>query len=475
MYWRYSLGQAKNKEIQEYMDKIGIIKSVRGQVVEVYSESASLPEISEILTVEEDKSIKLEVFGYTGASLLCLCLTNSSSLYRGMSVLTTGSPILIPVGNEVLGRVMNIFGEEEDNKGAILSAKRLPIYSTPPPFNLLKNSTEILETGIKAIDFLTPFLKGSKVGFIGGAGVGKTVLITELIHNITRNHQGVSVFAGIGERVREGHELIHNLEEAKVLENISLIFGQMGENAAVRLRVGDAAATIAEYFRDQENKDVLVFIDNIYRFVQAGSEVSTLIGDIPSEQGYQPDLQSALGNLEERLVSTNNAYLTSIQTIYVPSDDITDPGVYSIISYLDAVLVLSRSSAQVGIFPPIDLHQSSSSILSSKSLLGEEHHELILKFKQIIEKYNQLSRIVAILGENELTGEDHLIYNRAKKLINYLTQPFFVVESQTGRKGVFVPRQETIKDIKQIIEGKLDNISEDKLLYIGSLKEISLI
>lgn len=454
---------------------VGTIRSVNGQIVEIDVSGTYLPEIYEILTSPDDPSIKMEVYAYSGTSLYCLSLSDVVNIARNMSVITTGGPIMIPVGPAVLGRVMNLFGESEDSGDPISAATRMPIYSRAPTYNTIASSTSILETGIKAIDFLTPFLKGGKIGFIGGAGVGKTVLITELIHNITQKHKGVSVFAGIGERTREGHELIKNLSQSKVMPNISLVFGQMSENAAIRLRVGSAAATIAEHFRDTEKKDVLVFIDNIYRFVQAGNEVSILIGDIPSESGYQPTLQSELGLLEERLVSTQNGSITSIQTIYVPSDELSDPGVSSIISYLDAVVVLSRQNAQIGLFPPVDINQSSSSLLSSAPIIGEKHYQLMTIFKQIAERYDQLSRIVAILGEKELSTEDQMVYQRAKKMMNYLTQPFFVAEEQTGRKGVYVTREQTLADIEMILMGKLDHVSEDKLMYIGSLKDAKLI
>lgn len=392
-----------------------------------------------------------------------------------MAIFTTKNSLLIPVGSKTLGRVMNLFGEEEDGKGKINYDQLLPIYSRTPTFNILKGSTQVLETGIKIIDFVAPFLKGGKIGFVGGAGVGKTVLISELIHNITSATAGVAIFAGIGERTREGQELAENLASSKVLDKVTLIFGQMGENAAIRFRVATAAAAIAEYFRDVEKKDVLFFIDNIYRFVQAGNEVSTLLGTIPSEQGYQATLQTELGGLEERLVSTVNGTITSIQTVYVPSDDLTDPGVSSLISYLDSIVTLSRSVAQTGHYPAVDLLQSSSSILSVQSIIGEKHHSLITEFQQLINRYDQLSRIVAILGTAELTTKDQMVYNRAKRMINYLTQPFFVTQDQTGRKGVYVPKEQMLGDVELILNGRLDEVPEDRLLYIGSLKEAGIL
>ncbi len=449
---------------------IGKIKSISGQIVKVEVESDTLPEIGEILTSTEDPNIRLEVYAYLNNHLLCLSLTENNNIYRNMSIITTKKPILLGVGPGLLGRVINLFGDPQDNKGPIQYKAQLPIYIKPPTFNVLKNSPTIQETGIKAIDFLSPFLKGSKVGFIGGAGVGKTILITEIIHNVTNAHHGVSVFAGIGERVREGQELLENLEKSRILPNIALILGEMSENAAVRFRVASAAATLAEYFRDAEKRDVLLFIDNLYRFVQAGNELSTLTGAIPSEQGYQPTLQSELGYLEERLVSTLNGSITSIQTVYVPADDMTDPGVHSLMSYLDAVVVLSREVAQLGRYPAIDLYATSASILSTPAYIGQDHYELITRFQQTLSRYKELERIVAILGEAELSVSDQLTYARAKRLINYMTQPFFVTAAQTGRPGVYVTRAQTIADVKSILEGRLDKVPEDKVLYIGALK-----
>lgn len=454
---------------------VGQVRSVSGQIVTVDIQTDNLPEIGEILISPDNPTIKLEVYNFSNDVIYCLSLSENILLYRNMTIITTKNPLLIPVGSKTLGRAMNLFGSDEDGKGTIKSDNQLPIYADPPSINTLRNSSEILETGIKAIDFICPFMKGGKIGFIGGAGVGKTVLISELVHNITNNSQGVSIFAGVGERVREGQELINNLDKYKVLPRISLIFGQMGENATVRFRIGNAAATMAEYFRDTEKKDVLFFIDNIYRFVQAGNEVANLIGNLPAEQGYQSTLQAELAHLEERLVSTINGSITSLQTVYVPSDDLTDPGVYSLISYLDSVVILSRAVAQLGIYPSIDLAASNSSLLSLSSLIGQNHYQLVTKFKEVIDRYNEILRIVAILGVQELSTTDQIIYNRAKRLINYLTQPFFVTENQTGKKGIYVKKDQTISDIRAIMEGKLDKVPEDKLLFIGSLTDAKLI
>lgn len=457
------------------LEYVGKIKSVEGQIVEIELDGQIIPQISEILTSEENTAVKLEVYAYSETTLYCLSLSEINKIYRNMPIFTTGSPILIPVGSSTLGRVMNLFGDDEDGKGPITGNARLPIYSNAPPFNTLENVPQVLETGIKVIDFVAPFLRGGKIGFIGGAGVGKTVLITELIHNITKGLKGVAVFAGVGERAREGHELYKTLEQSKTISNISMIFGQMGENATIRFRVVNAAATLGEYFRDQEKKDVLFFIDNIYRFVQAGNEVSTVLGHIPSEQGYQSTLQSELGNVQERLVSTVNGSITSIQTVYVPSDDLSDAGVAGIVTYFDSIITLSRSVAQLGLYPAVDLLESSSSVLTSAHLIGNDHFQLITEFQQVLTRYKELQRIVAILGESELSTQDQLIFNRAKKLTNYLTQPLFVTESQTGKEGKYVSRQNTIEDIKVILSGQVDKVPPEKFLYIGTLSEAKII
>ena len=453
---------------------IGKIKSIIGSIVEIELDTQETPIIGEVLSTVDSPDVRLEVHTFNETSLMCLSLTDVSLLARNMDVITTKKPLVIPVGPQVLGRVMNLFGDAEDGKGPIETKEHAPIYARKPSFSLVKNSSEILETGIKAIDFIAPFVKGAKVGFIGGAGVGKTVLITELIHNVSEKHEGVSVFAGVGERIREGQELYHRLESSKTLPNIALVLGQMNENAAIRFRVASAAITIAEYFRDIEKKDILFFIDNMYRFVQAGNEVASVLGIIPSEQGYQATMSSELGNLQERLVSTTDGSITSIQTIYVPSDELTDPGVTNTLAYLDSVIFLSRSIAQLGIYPPVDLIQSSSSITLS-NYIGILHHNLLEEVQQLITRYSELERIVAIIGEQELSQDDRTLYNRAKKIINYLTQPFSVTEAQTGRAGTFIPREVTVNDIHIILEGKLDNVPTEKLLYIGSLKDAGLV
>lgn len=457
------------------MDKvIGVIKSINGSVVIIELQEDYQPIIGEVLSSNEDHEVILEVFAVDNKDLYCLSLSKGNVLYRNMTITTRGEQMLFPVGEGLLGRAVNLFGVSEDSKGDIQFEKKLPIYSLAPPFNILKNKSEILETGIKVIDFVAPFLRGGKVGLIGGAGVGKTVLITEMIHNITKFDTSVSIFAGIGERIREGQELYERLEVSKTLSKIALVLGQMNENAAIRSRIANAAVTLAEYFRDERKKDVLFFIDNIYRFVQAGNEIATLLATLPSEQGYQATMQTEIANLEERLASTVNGSITSIQTVYLPSDEINDPGVTSALSFMDSVLVLSRSIAQMNLYPCVDLLQSTSSI-NSPSYIGENHYNVLTQFQDTISKFEELSKIVAIIGESELSPQDQIVFARAKKLKNYMTQPFFTTEQQTSRPGKIIPKEVTVSDVAAILSGKLDNVPEDRLLYIGPLKEAMLL
>ncbi|TSC66663.1 MAG: atpD [Microgenomates group bacterium Gr01-1014_80] len=457
----------------------GIIVSVQSQIAQVAIESTDLPALNEILTCPQEPEVRLEVYSQSQNQVSCLILSDPTKLYRSMIVQSARTDLRIPVGAPTLGRAINLFGEGQDGGERINTGIFSSIYSRTPPINTVKNSFELLPSGIKAIDFLTPFTKGAKIGFIGGAGVGKTILMTELLHNITgaiggERSRTVSVFAGVGERIREGQELYQRMKELKVLEKVVLILGQMNENAAVRLHVAQAGATLAEYFRDNDKKDVLFFIDNMFRFVQAGNELSSILGALPSEQGYQATLQREISALEDRLVSTVNGSVTSIQTVYVPADELNDPGVSAIMSFLDVSIILSRSNASLGIYPPIDPF-SSSSAAASKSYLGAEHYDALIQVRQLLGNYQKLSHIVAIVGESELSTEDQILLNRAKKVINFLTQPFFVTEAQTGRIGVYVPRETTIKDIKVILSGKLDNIPSEKFLYIGSLRDARII
>lgn len=462
-------------EVSEGKQFKGRVRGVRGQIVEVgYDDTEGLPKFFEILTSPENTQISLEVYAYAeNNTLFCLSLTKRRYLYRNMPIVSTGHPLVVPVGKGILGRVFNLFGDPVDNKGPLIDTKPMGIYRDMSITTNVVTSQEILETGIKQIDFFTPFVKGGKVGFVGGAGVGKTVLMTELLHNITYKHEGLSIFAGVGERIREGHELMKALESSKVIDRVALIFGQMNENAIIRFRVAWAASTLAEFFRDEYKKDVLFFADNVYRFIQAGAEVSAVLGSIPSELGYQATLETEISNFENRLVSTDNGSITSLQTVYVPADELSDVGVAAILSHLDAQVILSRDRASRGFYPPIDPLVSTSSTLN-KRIVGDLHYEVATRALETLNNHQRLSRIVAIVGEAELSPYDQLVYQRAKKLINYLTQPFFTTESQTGKKGVTVERNTTVKDVDMIISGKLDQVPAEKFLYIGSVADAGL-
>src|SRR3990167_5050005 len=443
---------------------VGRIRKIRGQIVEIeYDESSNLPNFHDILTSPDNPLIRLELYAYKGRNrLFCLSLTQKKWLLRNMPIYSTSQPLVIPAGKSVLGRVFNLFGEPQDNKGPLSKAELIPIYGKSAGIGNVVTSSEIIETGIKQIDFFTPFVKGGKIGFVGGAGVGKTVLMTELLRNITYKGQGLAVFAGIGERIREGHELMKSLEEAKVIDRVALIFGQMNEHSIIRFRVAWAASTLAEYFREKNKKDILFFADNVYRFIQAGAEVSSILGYIPSELGYQATLETEISNFENRLVSTTNGSITSVQTVYVPADELTDVGVSAIISHLDAVVILSRALASRGYNPAIDPLLSSASTLN-KNIVGEEHYKTATEALELLNNHKILSRTVAIVGEAELSVYDQLVFQRAKKLINYLTQPFSTLEAQTGKKGAFVPRETTIKNIAAILGGKIDSVTPEKL------------
>ncbi len=449
----------------------GTIVSVRGQIAQVQSSGAGLPGLNEALICPDEKGVYLEVFFQEKQYVSCLILSDPDKLFRGMKVVGTNSQLSVPEGAGLLGRAIDLFGNPLDNGKPIDSQKRRSIYSRTPSLNTVATTSQVLETGIKAIDFLTPILRGGKTGFVGGAGVGKTILITELLHNITLRHNGVSVFAGVGERIREGQELYQRLFETRVLPSTAIVLGNMNENAGVRFRVALAASAIAEYFRDVMKKDVLMFIDNMFRFVQAGNELATLLGTLPSEQGYQATMLTELSQLEDRLVSTVNGSITSVQTVYVPADETNDPAVTAITSFFDTAIVLSRTVAQHNLYPPIDLSASSTSALK-RSIVGSDHFEVAIQFQKMLSEYNSLAHIVAIVGESELSAQDRLLYQRTKKIINYLTQPFFMTEAQSGKRGVYVARAEAVADIRMIIAGKLDSVPEDKFLYIGNIKDI---
>lgn len=456
------------------MNDMGKVIEIQGQIAEVEFRN-SQPNIHDILISKDHPDIKMQVASASGShSFYCLNLGPTGKLYRGLKVTNTGKPIVIPTGPGLLGRVMNIFGEPIDDLGPIRRNGQMPIYSEGLQYDEIAKHNEILETGIKVIDFFTPMTQGGKIGLFGGAGVGKTILLTEIIHNVVVLHknESVSVFAGVGERTREGHELYETLRDKKVLQFVSLVLGAMGENPAIRFLTGYTAVAVAEYFRDYLKKNVLFFIDNIFRFAQAGNELSVLMNMIPSEDGYQATLVSEMASLHERLISNKSNFITSIEAIYVPNDDILDQGVQAIFPYLDSSAVLSRSAYQEGLLPAIDILASGSSNLNAATV-GQTHHDVAIKALNLLKQATALNRIVSLIEESELSPGDRLVYRRAKKLRNYMTQNFFVTESQTGRKGAYVPREITVKDVNDLISGKHDNISDDKFSYIGSIKEIT--
>jgi F-type H+/Na+-transporting ATPase subunit beta len=456
------------------MDSQGKIVAIDGQVVTVEFPPDSPPEARDILVLKDDPTNRMEVIiSSTDSTFFCLAFSPTDKLYRGAVVVNTKTPIQIPVGQEVLGRIVNIFGEPIDDKGPINAKQKMPIYSDKSNFGEIVAHHELLETGIKALDFFSPIVKGDKIGLFGGAGVGKTILLTEIIHNVVNLSSKKSVvFAGIGERSREGQELYETLNEQKTLPFVSMVFGTMGDNPAIRFRAAFTAATIAEYFRDQANQEVLFFIDNIFRYVQAGNELSMLMNTIPSEDGYQATLASEMGSFHERLSSTKNSAITTVEAIYIPNDDILDQGVQSIFPYLDSTIILSRNVYQEGRIPAIDLLESTSANLNP-NLVGSAHYETALAAQALLKQSVTLERIVSLIGASELSSEDRLTFERAKKLKSYMTQPFFVAAAQTGRPGKFVPVKTTIRDVHDIMEGKYDSVDEEKFLFLGSLDEIN--
>ncbi|MCX7928879.1 MAG: F0F1 ATP synthase subunit beta [Patescibacteria group bacterium] len=461
--------------MSEQQDTSGKVVSVKDQVVEIEFPHAK-PAIYDLLVLESNKDVVFEVYCSSAKPnvFYCLCLTNTNDLCRGAKVLNMGSQIMFPVGQELLGRVVNIFGNPIDNKGLINAKKYRQIHEIQDQADLLTKE-EILETGIKVVDLFCPILKGGKVGLFGGAGVGKTILLTEVLHNIVGSSQkkAVSVFAGVGERSREGLELYNSLAKSGVINSSCLIFGTMGENPAVRYLTAFSAATLAEYFRDEEEKDVLFFIDNVYRFAQAGNEISTLTSNLPSEDGYQATLETEMAHFHERVVATNKAAITTFEAIYVPADDILDHGVQAIYPYLDSIVVLSRQMYQQGILPAIDVLSSTSNSLHPR-IVGRDHFETVLKSKAILKQAESLERIVSLVGESELSVEDQLIYKRARKIKNFMTQPFFVTESQKGIKGVSVPLAQAVNDLAGIIDGRYDHIPEEKFLFVGLISDIKI-
>ena len=453
---------------------IGEIKGVSGPVIDVAFNKAELPAIREELYVNIGGEQRvMEVAQHVGDGMVrCIMLGAGEGLYRGMSVYATGSPIEVPVGEEGLGRLFNVLGEPLDGKAPISdTCERHSIYCPAPAYDERQNTEEILETGIKVIDLLAPYSKGGKIGLFGGAGVGKTVLIQELIHNIASEHGGYSVFTGVGERSREGNDLYTEMCESGVIDKTALVFGQMNESPGVRMRVALTGLTMAEYFRDESHKDVLLFIDNIFRFIQAGSEVSTLLGRMPSAVGYQPTLATELGELEERIASTQSGSVTSVQAIYVPADDLTDPAPATTFAHLDATTVLSRKIAELGIYPAVDPLESSSRALEIE-VVGEEHYDIARHVQEILQHYKELQDIIAILGMDELGDEDKLIVRRARKIQRFLSQPFSVAEKFTGVTGVFVPLEETLRGFKAIIDGEMDEYPESAFFNVGTIDDV---
>jgi len=452
----------------------GKIVQIIGPVVDVEF-SKGVPAIHDALSVENKRAgskLVLEVAGHLGGGVVrTVALGPSDGLQRGLVVQDTGGPISVPVGKETLGRMFNLLGEPIDGMPAVSGAERMPIHRKAPSFDEQSAKVEIFETGIKVIDLIAPFIKGGKVGLFGGAGVGKTVLLQELIRNVATVHKGYSVFAGVGERTREGNDLYNEMKESGVLKQTALVFGQMNEVPGARLRVALSALTMAEYFRDKSGSDVLLFIDNIFRFTQAGSEVSALLGRMPSAVGYQPTLASEMGELQERITSTKDGSITSVQAIYVPADDITDPAPATTFSHLDSTIVLSRALTELGIYPAVDPLASSSGALTP-AIVGEEHYKVSRDIQRILQRYKDLQDIIAILGIEELSDEDKQLVERARKIQRFLSQPFMVAESFTGRPGKYVSRQETVRGFKEIVEGKYDDIPEQNFYLIGGIDEV---
>ncbi|MBI3252600.1 MAG: F0F1 ATP synthase subunit beta [Candidatus Omnitrophica bacterium] len=451
----------------------GRVIQVIGPTVDVRFEPDHLPNILDAVVIRlGEEEVVVEAAQHLGNNVLrCIALSSTDGLVRGMEAVNTGGPITVPVGRETLGRMFNVLGKPIDEKPAPPAKKFYPIHRAAPSFEEREPAVQIFETGIKAVDLLAPYPKGGKVGLFGGAGVGKTVIIQELIRNIASQHGGFSVFAGVGERTREGNDLYHEMKESKVLEKTCLVFGQMNEPPGTRLRVGLTALTMAEYFRDEEKQDVLLFIDNIFRFVQAGSEVSALLGRMPSAVGYQPNLATEMGELQERIASTKKGSITSVQAIYVPADDLTDPAPATTFTHLDATTVLSRQIAELGIYPAIDPLDSTSRILDPK-ILGEEHYGVARQVQKILQRYKDLQDIIAILGMDELSEEDKLTVSRARKIQKFLSQPFFVAETFTGRKGKYVPLKETIAGFKKIASGGMDDYPEQAFYMAGNIDEV---
>ena len=451
---------------------VGKVVQIVGAVVDIKFEKDHLPQLLNAIEIDNNGTrLVVEVAQHIGDDVVrCIAMGSTDGLVRGADATDTGSSITVPVGRSTLGRIFNLLGEPVDNKPAPEAEERWAIHRQPPSYEEQKAASEVLETGIKVIDLIAPYLKGGKIGLFGGAGVGKTVLIQELINNVANQHGGISVFTGVGERTREGNDLYNEMMESGVIDKTVLVYGQMNEPPGARMRVGLSGLTMAEYFRDVEGQDVLLFIDNIFRFTQAGSEVSALLGRMPSAVGYQPTLATEMGALQERITSTNKGSITSVQAVYVPADDLTDPAPATTFAHLDAQTVLSRSIASLGIFPAVDPLDSSSRILSPE-IVGNEHYQVARQVQSILQRYKELQDIIAIMGMDELSDEDKLTVSRARKIQRFLSQPFFVAEQFTGYEGKYVPIKETIRGFKEIIEGKHDDLPESAFLFVGTIDE----
>lgn len=454
------------------MQNIGKIVQIIGAVVDVRFPKDKLPRLLNAITVDNNgTTLVIEVAQHIGDDVVrCISMGSTDGLVRGMDAIDTGAPIKVPVGKETLGRMFNLLGEAIDEKPAPATAEQWAIHREAPSYEEQTASNEVLETGIKVIDLIAPYLKGGKIGLFGGAGVGKTVLIQELINNVATQHGGISVFTGVGERTREGNDLYNEMTESGVLNKTVLVYGQMNEPPGARMRVALSGLTMAEYFRDTEGQDVLLFIDNIFRFTQAGSEVSALLGRMPSAVGYQPTLATEMGALQERITSTNKGSITSVQAVYVPADDLTDPAPATTFAHLDATTVLSRSISSLGIFPAVDPLESTSRILDPE-VVGHEHYETARAVQSILQRYNELQDIIAIMGMDELSEEDKRIVTRARKVQRFLSQPFSVAEQFTGMQGKYVPLKETIRGFKEIIDGKHDDLPESAFLFVGTIED----
>ena len=455
-------------------NKVGKITQIISAVLDIKFQEGYLPEINDAIKIplKDGKELVVEVAQHLGDDTVrCIAMGPTDGLVRGMDAIATGAPISVPVGEKTLGRIFNVLGEPIDEQPAPEKAERWPIHRKAPTFEEQATSQEMLETGIKVVDLLCPYQKGGKIGLFGGAGVGKTVLIQELIHNIATEHGGYSVFTGVGERTREGNDLYYEMKESGVIDKTTMVFGQMNEPPGARMRVGLAGLTIAEYFRDRGGKDVLLFIDNIFRFTQAGSEVSALLGRMPSAVGYQPTLQTEMGALQERITSTKNGSITSVQAVYVPADDLTDPAPATTFAHLDATTVLERSIAELGIYPAVDPLASTSRILDPR-IVGAEHFKVARGVQEILQRYKELQDIIAILGMEELSEDDKLVVGRARKVQRFLSQPFSVATQFTGLEGKYVPITETIRGFKEILEGRMDDVPEQSFLNAGSIDEV---